>query len=220
MANSNRNVYIIHDDKTAELRCGGQSVLLDGCDVDRLSEFQWSIGTHGYATSGCGKNQILLHRIVAGAHINRNRLDNRRENLRICSIQQNHMNRANLRSGNNPYKGVCHLPDGYWQAQITYNKCPIYLGKFKDVCDAAKAYDAAARELFGEFAYLNFPDFMDYQKTNINHRKKLTREEVASVRQLYESGLSISELAEMYKHSYSAIQRIVRHRTFKEDYKS
>ena len=218
-----KNIYFIHDDGTAELRCGDHCILLDVCDVDMVSEFQWSIGTHGYATSGCGEKQILLHRMVAGAkdgemvdHINRNKLDNRRSNLRICSFRQNIMNREKLVSGNNPYKGVCRLSDGCWQAQIRCNNRAVYLGRFHDVSDAAKAYDAAARELFGEFAYLNFPNCTDYPRTHIKHHRKLTWDEAASIRYLYESGMSISELAKMYEHSYSAIQRIVHYRTFKE----
>ena len=218
-----KNIYFIHDDGTAELRCGDHCILLDVCDVDMVSEFQWSIGTHGYATSGCGEKQILLHRMVAGAkdgemvdHINRNKMDNRRSNLRICSFRQNIMNREKLVSGNNPYKGVCRLSDGCWQAQIRCNNRAVYLGRFHDVCDAAKAYDAAARELFGEFAYLNFPNCTDYPRTHIKHHRKLSWDEAASIRYLYESGMSISELAKMYEHSYSAIQRIVHYRTFKE----
>lgn len=221
--NQGKNIYFVHDDGTAELYCGEHRILLDSCDVDRVSEFQWSVGTHGYATSGCGKNQILLHRMIADAgngemvdHINRNKLDNRRMNLRLCSFQQNTMNREKLISGSNPYKGVCRLRDGCWQAQIQYNNHSIYLGRFSDVCEAAKAYDAAARELFGEFAYLNFPDLTDYQETDIKRHRVLTQEEAKNIRHLYQSGMSISALAEMYEHSYSAIQRIVRYRTFKE----
>lgn len=170
-----RNIYFVHDDGTAELKFGKHIVLLDGCDVGWVSEYQWSIGAHGYATSGCGRNQILLHRIVIKAedgeivdHINRSKLDNRRINLRICTPQQNAMNKEKPLSSNNPYKGVCRLPDGSWQAQINYNHRAIYLGKFSDVCDAAKAYDATARELFGEFAYLNFRIIWNFKSLILN----------------------------------------------------
>ena len=218
-----RNIYFVHDDGSAELLCGDSHILLDASDVDKVSQYQWSVGTHGYATSGCGQNQLLLHRIIAKAktgetvdHINRNKLDNRRANLRICAIQQNAMNKGKI-ADHNPYKGVCRLPDGKWRAQIQHNKRSIYLGTFSDVCDAAKAYDAAARDLFGEYACLNFPDCNEQPKITINHRTVLTYDEAKSIRDLFKRGMSISELAKMYGHSYSAIQRIVHHRTFKEE---
>lgn len=219
---ANKNIYFIHDDGTAELHCGAYRILIDGCEVDRVSKYQWSVGIHGYATSGCGDNQILMHRILANAkegeivdHINRNKLDNRHANLRICSRQQNVMNREKSLSGENPFKGVCRLKDGSWQAQIHFKHRSIYLGKFADVCDAAKAYDSAARELFGEFAYLNFPDYTEKKEIDIKRRRKLTANEVNSVRCLYNAGMTISELAKMYAHSYDAIYRLVRGRTFK-----
>ncbi len=221
--NPNKNIYFVHDDGTAELYCDGQCILLDGQDVEAISEYQWSIGTHGYATSGSGDRQVLMHRILTRAkdgemvdHINRNKLDNRKANLRICSAQQNIMNREKLLSGRNPYKGVCQTPDGLWQAQIHYNNRSIYLGRFAESCEAAKAYDTAARDLFGEFAYLNFPNCIDNPQITIRHHRKLSWDEAESIRHLYKEGLSISALAKMYEHSYSAIQRIIHYRTFKE----
>lgn len=217
-----RNIYYVHDDGTAELHCGNYCILLDGCDVDKASNYQWSIGRHGYATSGCGKNQVLLHRIIANAkkdetvdHVNRNKLDNRRINLRICSQQQNSMNKEKMSTGSNPYKGVCFLSDGRWQAQINYNGRAIYLGRFRHSCEAAKAYDYAARILFGEFAYLNFPECTEHSQIDITHHKKLSDNEVKSIRHLYESGMEISVLSKMYEYSYSAIFRIVHNITYK-----
>ena len=149
-------------------------------------------------------------------HINWNKLDNRMINLRICSHQQNIMNREKLTSGSNPYKGVCCLQDGYWQAQIHCNGHSIYLGRFCEAYEVAKAYDAAARELFGEFAYLNFPECVSFPQRDIRRHRKLTWNEAKSIRYLYESGMGIPVLAKMYEHSYSAIHRIVHYRTFKE----
>ena len=100
-------------------------------------------------------------------HINGNGLDNRRENLRIATNSQNHGNRPKQR-GNywSVYKGVyrdskrLHLG---WYACIGSGKTPNgvnreYLGRYESEVDAAKAYDKRAKELFGEFAYLNFPE--------------------------------------------------------------
>lgn len=218
----NRNIYFVHDDNTAELRCGDSCVLLDGDDVEQASKYQWSIGTHGYATSGAGKDQILLHRLLSNAkstdtvdHINRNKLDNRKSNLRICNTQQNCINKGK-QNGNNPYKGISRVSDGKWQAQIVFNKRAIYLGRYDDPVIAAKAYDTAARELFGEYAYLNFPDSTEQIRQGINRRKKFTKDEVYSIRYLYSIGHSIPSIATTFGHSYTSIHRIVRNKTFKE----
>lgn len=91
-------------------------------------------------------------------HINGDGLDNRRENLRLVTEQQNQFNRHNT-TGNSQYKGVsCIVPTKKWRSRITINRQIIHLGIFKNEVDAAKAYDKAAKEHFGEFAHLNFPE--------------------------------------------------------------
>ena len=210
-----KNVYFIHDDGTAELKCGDNIILLDAKDVSLASGYQWSVGTHGYATHGAGRNQILLHRLLMGLsgsetvdHINKNKLDNRRINLRVCSMAQNSMNKEKLKHGNNPFKGICKTQRGLWQAQISYKGKLIYLGSYKDPAIAAKAYDTAARKLYGEFAYLNFPDSNDLIEAEITHYRKLGKETVSSIRMLYKEGVSITDLAHMFSHSSSAIRKI------------
>jgi hypothetical protein len=91
-------------------------------------------------------------------HINGDRLDNQRGNLRIATRQQNCWN-TTKRKGNytSPYKGVSWRR-GQWAAYITVSNRQRPLGKFADPIEAARAYDCAAREMFGEFAYLNFPE--------------------------------------------------------------
>lgn len=217
------NIYFVHDDGSAELRIGDRIVLLDAEDVGIAASYQWSVGKHGYATSGAGEKQVLLHRLKAEAgaedyvdHINQNKLDNRRGNLRKCSSQQNLMNRPKLACGENEYKGICKTADGSWQAQIAMDGKSIYLGRFNDPVRAAKAYDTAARMFFGEYAYLNFPNSQEEVKVPIKHYRKLSIDEVQSIRYLHGSGVSISELASLYDHSYSSINRIVTGKTFKE----
>lgn len=90
-------------------------------------------------------------------HRNRNSLDNRRSNLRICTIQ---LNNANRRKQSKPctsqFKGV-YFNKQYsrWMARIKYWKKYIFLGRFDEEKDAARAYNKKAKELFGEFACLN-----------------------------------------------------------------
>ena len=90
-------------------------------------------------------------------HRNRNTLDNRRLNLRTANNSQNQANRSAMKCSTSGYKGVCwHKGDSKWRAQICKNRKVKYLGVYSNEIEAARAYDEAAKELFGEFALLNF----------------------------------------------------------------
>lgn len=125
------------------------------------------------------RERIYLHRLIVKPkqqeqvdHIDRDRLNNRRSNLRICSIRQNMAN-VGIRSGKR-FKGVfLDKRNGdlkkrhsswisYIDAKCRGQRKRKYLGHFKTAEEAAKAYDKAAKEIWGEFAFLNFPeDFID-----------------------------------------------------------
>ena len=104
-----------------------------------------------------------MHRVIMDApkgmhvdHINGNGLDNRRENLRLCTNSQNHMNRKTHRDSSSKYKGVSwNKRNSKWQAYIGSGIKRKNLGYFASESDAAKAYDIKAKECFGEFARLN-----------------------------------------------------------------
>ena len=149
---------------------GGQEVLVDDEDFDALNALRWHInwnaaGKNCYATRRKkvdGKWTLsLMHREIINAplgsvtdHINGNGLDNRRCNLRICSQAENARNRR--KSKKTPlFKGIQRLRSE-WRAQIGHDGKTHHLGRFKTAEEAARAYDAAARILHGEFALLNF----------------------------------------------------------------
>lgn len=102
---------------------------------------------------------VYMHRQILDAppgllvdHVNHDTLDNRRSNLRLCSNQQNQWNRKPFANG---FKGVGRRkPGGKWCAKINKK----YIGSYATPEEAARAYDHAARKLFGEFAYCNFSD--------------------------------------------------------------
>ena len=106
-----------------------------------------------------------MHRVVAGApeglfvdHINHNGLDNRRANLRIVTAKQNSWNtRLGWKQGKSKYKGVGWDENAQkWRASIYIHNKLKHLGRFESEKEAAEAYDAAAKECRGEYAYLNF----------------------------------------------------------------
>jgi hypothetical protein len=166
----------------------GLFALVDAEDFERVGVHRWHLkrkksqpGRY-YAQRtirlGSGrkapKTTSLLHREVLGAqqfeiidHRNGDGLDNRRENLRRTDIRGNATNvifSKNRKLGG--FKGVSwNANAAKWQASICAGEVrpngkrkQIYLGLFLDPAEAARAYDAAAREHFGEFAALNFPE--------------------------------------------------------------
>lgn len=94
-------------------------------------------------------------------HVNLNGTDNRRSNLRVATASDNCANQRK-KPGSNPYKGVMvdevRRPRRPFWAQIKINYQRVFLGSFATAEAAARAYDAAAREAWGEFALVNFPD--------------------------------------------------------------
>lgn len=95
-------------------------------------------------------------------HIDGNPLNNQKSNLRVCTNQQNCMNRNKVnKQTSSKYKGVCWRKDSEcWRARLRIrvnNKLTlINLGNFEDEIEAARVYDEAAKKYFGEFAKLNF----------------------------------------------------------------
>lgn len=143
----------------------GMVAIVDDADYDRLSAFKWRVctgaGKHHYAARYERGAVVLMHRELMQAprgtyvdHVDGDTLNNVCANLRVCSPAQNALNamkRSNLSSSR--FKGVTLLQGRYWGAVAR----GAYLGCFQTEVDAACAYDAYAREHFGEFARLNFP---------------------------------------------------------------
>lgn len=158
----------------------GGTAIISSVDLALVSGFRW----YGFRRSGTGRTgqryqyadvvvaakvsgkMLYLHRHIVGApkgmvvdHINGNTLDNRRENLRICTRKQNSANTKRHSRNKSGFKGVCWCKDHQaWKAQLHTQNKSIFLGRFSTPELAALAYDVAARAQFGEFARLNFPE--------------------------------------------------------------
>lgn len=108
---------------------------------------------------------MYMHRFITNCpfgmeidHRDGNKLNNQKCNLRICTPTQNKRNIKKQSNNKAGYKGVSYFGNKYIRATISINRKQIHLGFFPDLITAAKAYDKKAKELFGEFAYLNFPE--------------------------------------------------------------
>lgn len=148
----------------------GDVALVDVDDWPLVQTFTWCASKGQFTTyvvanivkANGRRTMIKLHRLIMDAqvgqlvdHRNHDGLDNRRHNLRVATSSQNGANNrpTSNRSG---YKGVgWHALRGKWRAYITVDRRTRHLGLFTDSWEAAQAYNAAAIEAWGEFAYLN-----------------------------------------------------------------
>ena len=152
----------------------GQVAIVDDDMFEWLSKWKWraSKSTHTksyYAVRMpkrlLGKRAVvLMHREIMRAkngenvdHINHDTLNNLRENLRICTRSQNMMNQRKHANNASGYKGVTKHGSG-WKARIVINGRLRHIKTWPTPELAALAYDKAAKENYGEFANLNFPD--------------------------------------------------------------
>lgn len=146
----------------------GQCAIVDDDDAERVQQHSWRLNSAGYVitvlrTNGA-KRITSLHRFVLNDpphevdHRNRNRLDCRKDNLRLADRVSNSWNMGKRSTTTtSKYKGVYwHSAVNKWAAKIYVDRKSIHLGIFANEEDAARAYDQAARKLFGEFACPNF----------------------------------------------------------------
>jgi hypothetical protein len=153
----------------------GQVAIIDDEDLPLVSQYKWCAqyspctGTYyaiAYTKGGrLSRRRIQMHRLILNApdedkvdHVHRHEtLDNRRENIRLCTVSQNQANRGKFNINcSSHFKGVCRSKGKHcWQAYITHNRKALHLGYFDSEVLAALAYNRKAVELFGEFAYLN-----------------------------------------------------------------
>jgi len=142
----------------------GNIALIDDDDFEMVSKWKWQENQRGYAKGKVRINDdwktVSMHRFIMKPpsdkvvdHINHNKLDNRKSNLRICTPQQNSANVPKLSKTKN-YKGVRYKNGGY-EASLVVKGEYKYIGSYSSEIAAANAYNYYAKQYNGEFAYLN-----------------------------------------------------------------
>jgi hypothetical protein len=155
----------------------GRVALVDDKDYELVMLYRWSVievkqsgdrrpipyaRAYVPAVGGQKRGSVTMHNLITGIigvdHANGNSLDNRRSNLRAATQGENTGNKRKRLSASSQYKGVSwHKRTGRWRATIGAAGQRRHLGAFVSEIDAACAYDVAAREAYGEFACVNFP---------------------------------------------------------------
>jgi hypothetical protein len=167
--------------KTKPIPLGnGLFATVDAADYPELSKYGWYAARHGdaiYAIRREGCKKAYMHRLIMKPrrdqvvhHRDGDGLNNRRDNLLVCTRRQHQACHGPL--GDRRFVGV-YWHTARWVARIQYRSKKYHLGYFDDEIEAAKARDRKAYELLGEMAYLNFPE--DRPLLRRLCRKKRTR---------------------------------------------
>jgi hypothetical protein len=135
-----------------------EKIILDDQDKHLLKKYHWYL-SEGYALAMIDGKKTRMHHLILPKkkgfeidHINRNRSDNRRCNLRYVTSSQNTMNSSKRSDNTSGYRGVWWDKEKKkWRVEIMMNRKKIYIGTFVDIEDAAKAYKNKAIELFQEY---------------------------------------------------------------------
>lgn len=128
-------------------------------DWEEVTKWSWSVDPRGYLAATVNRRHETLHNFLMKPskglvvdHINGDKLDNRRTNLRICTPRQNSFNSCVSKNNKLGVKGVSLTPHGRYRARIMVNRKEIRLGHFEKIEDAIAARKKAEKKYFGEYA--------------------------------------------------------------------
>ncbi len=152
--------YDICDETLKIITKKGEVILADAADIEKLHKYSWCVSATGYPVANIKGKVTKLHRYlldlkdqeVVVDHINRNPLDNRRKNLRLCSQFENSRNLSISKNNKSGFVGISETSNGRYMARIMVNRKEIGLGTFDKKEDAVKARLQAEEKYFGKFA--------------------------------------------------------------------
>ena len=138
----------------------GEQILIDAEDFDKVKRYCWCISKTGYPVANVKGKVTKLHRYILGLsnpniivdHKNRNKLDNRKINLRICTILENSRNTTKSKNNKTGYLGISFAGKNKFRARIMVNGKEIRLGHYEKIEDAIKARKEAELKYFGDYA--------------------------------------------------------------------
>jgi hypothetical protein len=130
-------------------------VMIDTFNIPLVRKHKWYLGSSGYAVSTSGRHIMLMHRLINNTpegyltdHINRNKLDNRKVNLRTCNESENMENRDMLATNTAKVKGVYfHKATGKWTAEKIYKGKRYYFGLYDTMDEAKQEYVKRVKRL-------------------------------------------------------------------------
>lgn len=142
----------------------GDEIMVDDEDYEELNQFLWHV-SEGYALTKYsnvnGRHYVRMHRVIMKTkkgddtdHINHNKLDNQKKNLRVCTRAENMRNYSKNKSSTSGITGVSWDKfNNKWRSQIMFYGVMKNLGRYENINDAINARKAAEAIYFGEFAY-------------------------------------------------------------------
>ena len=164
--NSRVNEYDLSNEYGIGYTLKGEPFYFDKEDFEQIKDYCWHISDSGYliTNSPITHRKVRMHRLIMGCldkkifvdHINHNKLDNRKSNLRLATNQQNTMNKELLDRNTSGVTGVSFDKSrGKWKASIMIDYKDIFLGRFSDKESAIQARKEAENKYFGEYSYDN-----------------------------------------------------------------
>lgn len=166
----------------------GEEIIIDSEDYDLLANKAWYLDSDGYASTTVWNPttkrnaKVRMHRLLMNVtdsriivdHKNRNRVDNRKDNLRIATRAENNRNSKARNGCSSKYKGVSYHPK---KKKFFVRIQDKHVGYFTNEIAAANMYNIKAKELYGDFAYVNDCLYMDYEEVLKHKCVKTTKTE-------------------------------------------
>lgn len=137
----------------------GIELLADAEDLELLNKYSWCVSKTGYPVANIMNKVTKMHRYILGIkdssiivdHKNRNPLDNRKANLRICTITDNARNKSVSKKCKSGHIGIRITKHGRYNVRITANRKEIHIGNFKTLEEAIIARNNAENIYHGEY---------------------------------------------------------------------
>lgn len=154
----NTNSFVVCDDVLKIYTHNGDLIYADSEDLNLLKKHSWCISKTGYAVARIGEKTIKMHRLLMNVienteavvdHKDGNKLNNRKNNLRVCSQAENSRNKRvrNIYGVSGIRKTEC----GFYNVRITVNRKGVHIGNFKSLNEAIEARKRAEAKYHGEF---------------------------------------------------------------------